>query len=356
MSKQTIAIIFGGKSSEYFVSLESSYSVLSHIDQNKFDIYMIGISQDGKWKHFIGNIEKIKENTWDSEKLPSVSICLDSTQQALLEIKNHQVQYIHVDAIFPILHGLNGEDGSVQGAIQLSHIPLIGCDVLSSSLCMDKYRAHQLVEKNGIAVPRSIFIENQKDYKLKRENILALNLPLYIKPIHAGSSLGISKIHSFEQLDQAVAKSFEYDHEIVVEEEIKGFEVGCAVMGIDQLTVGRVDEIELSHGFFDFEEKYSLKTSKIHMPARIDAQLEKQIQETAKQIYKILGCRVFARVDMFLTPDHTIVFNEINTIPGFTAHSRYPNMMKGIQLDFQQLLTNLIEIGINDANNRINTK
>ena len=257
-----------------------------------------------------------------------------------------------IDAVLPILHGRNGEDGTVQGIVQMAGIPLIGCDILSSALCMDKYRAHQLVEVNGIKTPHSVYLENTQAYQIKKQDILSLHLPIYIKPLKAGSSLGISRIESFNLLDEAVQYAFQYDDQVIIEEEIKGFEVGCAVMGIDDLFVGRIDEIELSHGFFDFKEKYSIQTSQIHMPARISRKLEEKIKETAQRIYKILGCRIFARVDMFLTPDNEIIFNEVNTIPGFTSHSRYPHMMQGVGIDFQELLTCLIEMGLEDANTR----
>lgn len=350
--KKTIAIIFGGQSSEYSISLESTYSVLNHIDHERFDVYMIGISRNGEWKHFVGDINKIENDSWYHEKLNHVYICPDATKRCLIEIIDSQINEIKVDAILPILHGKNGEDGSIQGLIQLSSIPLIGCDVISSALCMDKYRAHQLVKMQGIEIPQSVYLENKESYFNKKEEILSLRLPLYIKPVQSGSSLGISRITSFDLLDQAVEHSFEYDHNVIIEEEVNGFEVGCAVMGVDELIVGEVDEIEISEGFFNFEEKYTLKTSKIHMPARIDDEMKSKIQATAKKIYKTLGCQVFARVDMFLTKDKEIIFNEVNTIPGFTAHSRYPNMMKGINIDFQHLLTKLIEMGIENADHR----
>lgn len=352
MKKKKIFVIFGGRSSEYSVSLESAFSVLSHIDQEKYEIYMIGINQKGEWKHFEGDIDFIQNDTWDYKQLHSVYINPDVSKHCLIEIIDKEIEEIKVDAVLPILHGKNGEDGTVQGIVKMAGIPLIGCDILSSALCMDKYRAHQLVEMNGIKTPRAVYLENYQAYHMKKQDILSLHLPLYIKPLKAGSSLGISKIESFELLDEAVQHGFQYDDQMIIEEEIKGFEVGCAVMGIDDLFVGRVDEIELSDGFFDFKEKYSLQTSQIHMPARISQPLEEKIQETARRIYKILGCRVFARVDMFLTPDHEIVFNEVNTIPGFTAHSRYPHMMQGAGVDFQELLTRLIEMGIEDANTR----
>lgn len=345
-----VAILFGGKSTEYSVSLESAYSVLSHLDLHKFEVYMIGINQKGEWKHFEGDISLIKDDKWDHEYLNPVTISLNPHQKCLLEIRNQKVEEVKVDAIFPILHGKNGEDGSVQGLIQITGIPLVGCDVLSSALCMDKYRAHELVKAHGIEVPGCVYLQHQQDYPNKKPDIMGLQLPVYVKPVKSGSSLGMCRLESFDHLDQTVFEAFQYDDCVLIEEEVKGFEVGCAVMGCKTLKTGRVDEIELSSGFFNFQEKYTLKTSQIHVPARISSSLEFQIQETAKEIYRILGCQIFARVDMFLTPDHHIVFNEVNTIPGFTAHSRYPMMMEKNGLSFQTLLTQLIEMGIQHAN------
>lgn len=346
--KKKIAVIFGGQSSEYSVSLESAYSVLSHIDQEKFDVYMIGITSQGEWKRFEGDITLIRDNQWNNAALKEVVF----SKNCVLEIKNQNIQKVKIDAVFPILHGKNGEDGSIQGLIQLVGIPLIGCDVLSSALCMDKYRAHELVKGAGIRVPKSVYIDGWQEYVFKKNQILQLQLPIYVKPVRSGSSLGICRLESFEQLDKAIQKAFLHDLHVLIEEEVKGFEIGCAVMGNDTLLTGRVDEIELSSGFFDFDEKYTLKTSKIHVPARISPALEKQAQQLAQKIYRILGCRVFARVDMFLTNDQQFVFNEVNTIPGFTAHSRYPMMMEKQGISFQELLTQLIEMGMQNANQR----
>ena len=223
-----------------------------------------------------------------------------------------------------MLHGKNGEDGTVQGLFELSGIPLVGCGTLASALCMDKDRAHKLVSLAGIAVPKSVVLE--KNTTAARQRILdTLSFPVFVKPVRAGSSFGVTRVEDG-----------------TVEEAVPGFEVGCAVLGTDTLTVGRADEIELSGGFFDFEEKYTLKTSRIHMPARVDAATELRIQEAAKTIYRALGCSGFARVDLFLTPSGKLVFNEVNTIPGLTAHSRFPNMMKGIGLSFPQMIDRLL--------------
>ena len=249
---------------------------------------------------------------------------------------------IDVDLAFPVLHGKNGEDGTVQGLFELAGIPVVGCGTLSSALCMDKDRSHKLVKLAGISVPKSVTF-NQLGKEAAIKGVRAdLSYPLFVKPVRAGSSFGITKVVREQELWDAIELAFRHDAEVIVEEAIEGFEVGCAVLGMDELTVGRVDEIELSCGFFDYTEKYTLQSSKIYMPARIDDEAEQRIQKTAVAIYRALGCSGFARVDMFYTPSGEIVFNEVNTIPGFTAHSRYPNMMKGIGLSFAQMLDKLI--------------
>ena len=249
--------------------------------------------------------------------------------------------HTEIDLALPILHGKNGEDGTVQGLFELAGITLVGCNALSSALCMDKDRAHKLVSLAGIEVPKAVTL-----CRYEKDNAQALTAsltyPLFVKPVRAGSSFGITKIFRVEELQAAVDMAFEHDDEVIIEENVEGFEVGCAVLGKEELLVGRVDEIELTHGFFDYTEKYNLITSNIYMPARISPETEERIRETAKVIYKALACSGFARVDMFLTPDNRIVFNEVNTIPGFTSHSRYPSMMKGIGLSFTEVLDRLI--------------
>lgn len=344
MQKKKIAVIFGGNSTEYEVSLQSASAVFENINTNKFDIIPIGITRSGEWYHYTGEKEKILNNTWfeDSKNLCPVVVSQNRSVKGFLESVSDKYRVIGVDLVFPALHGKNGEDGTLQGIFELAGIPIVGCDTLSSALCMDKDRAHKLVSLAGISVPKSVtFKRFSKEAALKAIEA-NLTYPLFIKPVRAGSSFGITKVIEKQELDAAIELAFEHDAEVIVEEAISGFEVGCAVLGIDELIVGRVDEIELSSGFFDYTEKYTLKSSKIYMPARIDAEAEKRIQEAAVTIYKALGCSGFARVDMFYTPSGEIVFNEVNTIPGFTSHSRYPNMMKGIGLSFAQMLDKLI--------------
>lgn len=344
MQKKSIAIIFGGNSTEYEVSLQSAYSVFDNIDSEKFDIIPIGITRSGEWFHYTGSMDNLLNNTWfeDSSKLFPIVVSQNRSVKGFLEFSGDSYKTVKLDLVLPVLHGKNGEDGTLQGLFELAGIPIIGCNTLSSALCMDKDRAHKLANLAGVAVPKSVtFKEHEKGSAVAEINS-SLTYPLFVKPVRAGSSFGITKISQKSELNEAIRLAFEHDSEVIVEENIEGFEVGCAVLGIDELITGRVDEIEISGGFFDFEEKYTLKTSNIYMPARIDAKDEKRIQETAKIIYKALGCTGFARVDMFFTPSGEIVFNEVNTIPGFTSHSRYPNMMKGIGLSFAQMLDKLI--------------
>ena len=345
MIKKKIGVIFGGCSPEYNVSLESAYSAITNINKEKYDIILIGITKEGDWFKFEGDLENIKNDNWlQKGKCTKVVISSSKSDKGIIEIENNNTNLIKLDAIFPVLHGKNGEDGTVQGLIELSGIPLIGCNLLSSSLCMDKYLSHKLVQSYGIKVANSIVINNKtKDiYK----EIKKLNFPLFVKPVRAGSSFGITKIENETEIEQAIKEALKYDTEIIIEENINGIEIGCAILGNEDLIVGEIDEIELSNGFFNYTEKYTLKTSQIHVPARIDKEIAQKAKETAKQIYKILKCKDFARVDMFLTPNNEIYFNEINTIPGFTSHSRYPNMMKQIGMSFEELVDKLISLEV----------
>lgn len=343
MQKKKIAVIFGGCSNEYEVSLQSAFSVLQHINTDKFDIIPIGITRKGDWYHYTGDKEKILNDEWfeDRKNVYPVVVSQNRSDMGILEFRGDKFSLIRVDLVFPLLHGKNGEDGTLQGLFELAGIPVVGCNTLSSALCMDKDKAHKLVSLSGISVPKSVTFKRSGKEAALKEIESGLTYPLFVKPVRSGSSIGITKVFEKQKLDAAIELAFEHDAEVIVEEMVNGFEVGCAVLGNDVLTVGRVDEIELSCDFFDYTEKYTLKSSKIHMPARIDAVAEKRIQDAAVTIYQALGCSGLARVDMFYTPSGEIVFNEVNTIPGFTAHSRYPNMMKGIGLSFSELLDKL---------------
>ena len=343
---QTILVLFGGCSTEYEVSLQSAHGVLSHLDRSRFTPLTVGITREGRWLRYGGPLSGLETGDWASRPdCVPCALSLDRGDRRLLWLDGSG-RSEGFDAAFPILHGKNGEDGTVQGLLELMDVPVVGCGALSSALCMDKDRAHKLAALAGVRVPRSRLFRRGAVLPQMARAAEELGYPLFVKPVRAGSSFGISKVNAPDQLPAAVWTAFAHDREILLEEAVPGFEVGCAIMGSDELTVGAVDEIELTDGFFDYTEKYSLITSRIHCPARISPEKAAEIQEAAKAVYRALDCRVFARVDLFLTPWGEIVFNEVNTIPGFTAHSRYPGMMAAAGWDFGRLITRLIELGV----------
>lgn len=353
MKQKNVLIFFGGCSSEYSVSLSSASGAILHLDKSVYNPITVGITEAGAWFYYSGSVEKILDNTWQEEpsNVPAV-LSPNRGEKCLLLLRESGIEKIPVDVALPILHGRNGEDGTLQGLIELSGIPLAGCGTLASALCMDKDRAHRLASLVGVRVPKALVLDSESAGA--HSNAYALDTaaqtfaretgyPIYVKPVKAGSSYGVTKVNCPDELAPALSLAFRYDSQVILEENIEGFEVGCAVLGTAELITGEVDEIELSGGFFDFTEKYTLKTSAIHVPARISAEKSEEIKETAKRIYRALGCSGFARVDMFLTPSGEIVFNEVNTIPGFTEHSRYPGMMKAAGFSFREILTKIVE-------------
>lgn len=348
MKKITLAVLFGGSSTEYEISLQSAHAVLTHLDRDRYEPVLLGITRDGRWLLYQGPVDALLDDTWHTDARHTVPAVIspDRGVHGLLLIAPAGPSTRYLDAAFPVLHGKNGEDGTVQGLLELAGIPVVGCGVLASALCMDKDVAHRLVRAAGVAVPPSILFRAGEGLDTLPERTASLTYPLFVKPARAGSSFGITKVEEPGVLAEAVAAALAHDSKVVIEEAVPGFEVGCAVLGSEELTVGLVDEIQLSGGFFDFEEKYTLKTSAIHCPARIPPEAAARVQEAARTIFRALDCRGFARVDLFLTPEGALLFNEVNTIPGFTPHSRYPTMMQGAGLDFTSLVSRMIRLGV----------
>ena len=318
-NKLSIAILFGGCSTEYEVSLQSAYSVITHLNQEKYNAHLIGITREGTWLRYEGDIDRIPEDTWASADCLPAMLSPNRTDHGLLILRAGGLELIHLDAVFPVLHGKNGEDGTVQGLCELAGLPVVGCGMEASVLGMDKHLAHTLASLDGIEVPASVLFRRMPSEAEEFSMTEHLHYPLFVKPVKAGSSFGISRIETPAGLHDAVTLAFAHDDSVLVEEAVPGFEVGCAVLGNENLIIGEVDEIELSSGFFDYTEKYTLKTSRIHCPARISA-------ETAQH--------------------NRIVFNEVNTIPGFTTHSRYPSMLKSIGMTFEEIVDALIRLAV----------
>lgn len=345
MKKLVIGVLFGGCSGEYEVSIQSAYGVITHIDTAKYEPVLIGIDRDGGWHLYRGPVEWIAQDRWfQSEYCTPVVSSPDKKVHGVLVLTGDMILEKRLDAVFPVLHGKNGEEGTVQGVFELAGVPVVGCDLLSSAVCMDKNLAHQTVAQAGVQVPAAeVFGRGSSQEQIKAQ---MPSYPVFVKPLKGGSSLGITKVFDEKDLEGAISRAFVFDDHIIIEESIDGFEVGCAVLGTEELIIGDVDEIQLSSGFFDYEEKYQRKSSKIYVPARISPDKAAQIKETAEIIYRALGCKGFSRVDMFLTPEGRIVFNEVNTIPGLTEKSRYPNMLKSAGISFDEMVGRLIGMAV----------
>ncbi len=353
MKKIKLAVIFGGNSSEYPVSLHSTGSVLSQINKDRYELILIGITRDGEWYHYHGSIEDLEHDHWANHpQNKAVVFSSNSAYHGFLELDSDGTYHsVSVDCIFPILHGKNGEDGTIQGLFELSGIPYVGCGHMSSAICMDKEMTHIICERAGIpcAPYMAVYASDMPDEKTLYEKAeQMLQVPFFIKPCNAGSSFGVHKVHNFEEFHDDLQDAFYHDGrgKVIFEATIDGFEIGCAVMGNDELFAGSVDEIEIKGDLFDYEGKYEMTDSAIYCPARIDQKLFEQAREMAKQAYRAMNCKGLTRVDLFVTNDQRLVFNELNTVPGFTATSRYPTMMKEAGIAFPDLIDRLVDLAM----------
>lgn len=349
--KTKLAILFGGKSDEYSVSLHSAAAIIKNVPEELFDVTLVGITQDGQWLLYEGSVNEINDDTWYKRKLSPVLLNMGSSFKGLvkLNLDSNTFEKIELDCIFPVLHGRNGEDGTIQGLCQMTGIPFVGCDMTSSAVSMDKEYTHIICENAGIKTAPYIAAVNSNKLNVKNlydEAYTKLSLPMFIKPANNGSSIGISKVRNYDEFEKGLMEAFEHDNKAVIEKAIEGFEIGCAVLGNEELIIGEVDEIDTKNDFFDYVEKYSQHNSKIHCPARISDELKKEAKLIAEKTYRALGCKGLSRVDMFVTPENKIYLNEINTIPGLTDLSRYPSMLKKIGIEYKDLIVKLVDLAI----------
>ncbi|WP_410641253.1 D-alanine--(R)-lactate ligase [Amycolatopsis sp. lyj-346] len=337
MDRLKVGIVFGGCSEEHPVSVKSAREVARHLDAGKYEPFWIGITKSGAWKLCDG-----PEENWETGR--TVVLSPDRSVPGLLVLEDGKYETIGLDVVLPVLHGKLGEDGAMQGLLELSGIPYAGCDVPSSALCMDKSLAYVVAGSAGIATPNFRTASAGED-------VGGLTYPVFVKPARSGSSFGVGKVSTEDELAAAIGAAAQYDSKVLIEEAVAGSEVGCAVLGNGaELFAGEVDRIALSHGFFrihqeDAPESGSENSTPI-VPADVPAETRARVQETAKAIYRALGCRGLARVDMFLKEDGTVVLNEVNTLPGLTSYSRYPRMMAAAGVPLPELLDRLVSLAL----------
>ncbi|MBR6506002.1 MAG: D-alanine--D-alanine ligase [Clostridia bacterium] len=343
--KKTVALLFGGVSSEYAVSCVSAACVADNINKEVYDVRLLGITQDGKWYLYTGDTDSMRNHTWDTKAdclIPAV-ISPSSTHHGIL-LEDGTV--IYVDAVFPVLHGKNGEDGTMQGLLALSGIPYVGCNTYSSAVCMDKVTTKILCEKVGIpVVPYVFFRKNgfcpEDAVKECEEN---LSYPMFVKPANAGSSVGITKANNRDELVKGFEIAFDNDYKVLVETGVKNArEIEVAMLGNKNACASVCGEIAPGADFYDYETKYVADTASYYVPARISDVLSENIRACAEKIYRTLDCAGLSRVDFFLDEKDVLYFNEINTIPGFTPISMYPGLMGKCGYSYSALIEKLIE-------------
>ena len=341
MDRLKVGIVFGGSSEEHPVSIKSAQEVARNLDIEKYEPFYIGITKSGAWKLCDG-----PDTDWENGSSRPAVLSPDSSVHGLLVLEKGQYETISLDVVLPVLHGKLGEDGAIQGLLELSGIPYVGCDIQSSALCMDKSLAYTVVSSAGIATPNFWIVAANEN-----PDPDGLTYPVFVKPARSGSSFGVSKVSKKEELLSAVEIARQYDSKVLIEEAVVASEIGCAILGNDSdLTAGEVDRIALSHGFFRIHQEDAPESgsenSTFIVPADIPAESRSLVQETAKAIYRALGCRGLARVDMFLKEDGTVVLNEVNTLPGMTSYSRYPRMMAAAGLPLAEVIDRVVSLAL----------
>ncbi len=348
MVKLNLAVLFGGVSSEHDISRISATSILNNLDSEKYNVYPVGITKQGLWYLYSGEYSAVKMGEWEKGDCTPCAFCPGSPNDGLVLFKDSSVTNIHIDVVFPVLHGKNGEDGTVQGLLELTNIPYVGCKVLGSAVCMDKIIANCVMDANGIKRCAWDYIEaHELDNFENIEQRVAkkLNYPIFVKPANAGSSIGISKASNKNELYSAVKLALEHDDRVLFERFVDGQEVECAVRGNEAVTSTYPGEILASKDFYDFEDKYISGTSKTQIPALLSEEKLKEVQSAAIKAYRALCCKGLSRVDFFVErTTGEILLNEINTLPGFTDISMYPKMMIANGETYSGLLDSLIEL------------
>lgn len=353
-AKLSLAVIFGGVSSEHEVSRMSVTSILENLSNERYEVHMVGITKEGRWLLYTGPVKDILSGAWEQGPVTPAFLSPDPSVHGLVALRDGKAETIHVDVIFPALHGKNGEDGTIQGLFQLSGIPYVGCDTESSAICMDKAVTHSLLSSADIEQAHYLWFYadcfDAAPDTIKNKIQARLDFPVFVKPSNAGSSVGVSKVERFEDLDQAIRKAAREDKKVVVEEGITGQEVEVAVLGNRDCDASIVGEIGASAQFYDYDDKYINGTSQLYIPARIPQEVSEKIRQTAVRAYRLLGCSGLARVDFFVTAgDNRVILNEINTLPGFTSISMYPKLWMAMGLSYGELLDKLIELALQRA-------
>ena len=352
MRKLNVCVLFGGMSPEHEVSLRSAESVLNNLNAEKYNIFPVGITKSGDWVYYGGtDYSLLPDGQWQNHPGNRRATISPVRGQGLLNFEGDCVVREMIDVVFPVLHGENGEDGAVQGLLQMAGIPFVGPRVAASAVSMDKTLTKLVVDHAKIPQAAWQLVRNSELHN--RMEVILDNLesrfayPMFVKPAGTGSSVGVAKATDRGQLRDALMQAGIYDDKILVEEFIHGREIEVAVMGNESPVASVCGEIDSGAEFYDYDAKYITDTSVAYVPARIAEDVAEQVRDLAVKIYSTIGCRGLSRVDFFVTyEDNRIVFNEINTIPGFTSISMYPKLFAASGIPYDQLLDELLRLAM----------
>lgn len=353
MNRKTVIVLFGGQSTEHEVSRMSATTMLNAIDTEKYHVIPVGITKEGQWLIYTGPIEHISTGGWEKYATPAI-LSPDARQKALLKVVNGHIKEIPVDVVIPALHGAWGEDGTIQGMLEMARIPYVGCGVLSSAISMDKVFTKLIAKGAGVAQAKYIWFtkeELDKKEKLMDQVEKKLGYPCFVKPANTGSSMGINKAKNREELEKAIAHAATFDRKIIVEEAICGREFECSVLGNEKPRVSGIGEVISAAEFYDYDAKYNNSESRTLIPAPISEEEEKTMRRIAAKMFRAVDGSGLARVDFFMEQDTgRIIFNELNTMPGFTAISMYPMLWETEGVTKKQLMDCLINLALERDN------
>ncbi len=344
--KKKIVVIFGGQSSEHEVSCLSAVNIIEGLNKEKYEIHMIGITKEGHWI-YVEDIARLKDGTWVQGEVTAV-ICPDRRNKGIWKLSGDRMDLVPVDIAFPVLHGKYGEDGTIQGLFELAGIPYVGCGVLASAVSMDKISTKVFADRVGVRQAAYVtdIARDLRELDHTVEQVEEqLGYPVFVKPSNAGSSQGVSKAHNRAELKEAVALAKKHDHRVLIEENITGREVECAVLGGQNPETSFVGEILAAAEFYDFDAKYNNEESRTVIDPDLPKEVKEEIRKNAAAVFRAVGGFGLSRVDFFVEKGTgEVIFNEINTLPGFTNISMYPMLWEAKGLNIGELLDRMIDL------------
>ncbi len=351
MNKMNVAVLFGGKSGEHEVSLESAASICRAMDKDKYNIYMIGITKTGEWAYCECTPDELESGAWRQREVEGSTVNFIPSQKRPAGIELESGKIIKIDVCFPVLHGPLGEDGSVQGIFEMASIPYVGCGIMASSIAMDKAMFKKVMDFEGI--PQVEYVSVRAfEFEKSEENVISmvegsLDYPVFTKPANMGSSVGISKASNAQELAMGIREALRYDSKVVIEQGIDAREIEVAVLGNEAIRASVPGEVLSCKDFYDYEAKYLANSSKTIIPAQLRADVSRDIMDMAIKAFRAIDGRGISRIDFFIEKGtNSIYLNEINTMPGFTKISMYPKLWEASNVPYKKLIDELIQLAI----------